>query len=105
MVKLMVDDEVGWREDGEDWTGFVRSDPDEMGDFYVMVEDEFNNSHVKTLNENHLPDRFVNYTTAFPDAGGWTDADEPTVITKPQEQSLWTYVAFMLVGGALILNM
>ena len=35
-------------------------------------------------------------------------ADRPTpgvVITKPQQQSLWPYVLFMVAGGALILNL
>ena len=101
----MVDDEVGWREDGEDWVGFVRSDPNDMGEFHVAIEDEFNNSHLKTLNENHLPERFVNYTTAYPEGREVTPTNEPTVISKPQKQSLWPYVLFMVAGGALILNL
>ena len=141
MVNFEVDDEVGWHQDGVDWVGFVTSDPNDMGEFNIMVEDAEGNAHPKTLNEKDLPDGFINFRTApleeytadtgekyarwvddrgvthelsaqlNPD-GSWkrrvrasyTKPNEPTVISKPQKQSLWPYVLFMAVGGALILN-
>jgi len=107
MVNFIVDDEVAWRENGVDYVGFITSDPNDMGEFHINVEDEEGHGQTRTLNENFLPERFVNYTTAFPEGrevtAGWTDA-EPTVISKPQKQSLWPYVLFMVAAGALILN-
>ena len=107
MVNFIVDDEVGWREDGVDYVGFIVSDPNDMGEFHVNVEDEDGNAHPKVLNENHLPEGFVNYATAYPEGREVTESkptNEPTVISKPQKQSLWPYVLFMVAGGALILN-
>ena len=108
MVNFVVDDEVGWHEDGTDWVGFVTSDPNGMGEFHVTVEDEYNNPHPKVLNENDLPDGFINYTTSYPEGREVTESkptNEPIVITKPQKQSLWPYVLFMVAAGGLILNM
>ena len=59
-----------------------------------------------TLDQNNLPESFVNYTASMVKPGaGAESSEEPVVITKPQEQSMWPYMAFLVVGGALILNM
>ena len=107
MVNFIVDDEVGWREDGVDLVGFVISDPNDIGEFYVNVEDEDGHAQTRSLDVMDLPDGFENYTTAYPDGREVAESkpkNEPIVISKPQKQSLWPYVAFMVAGGALILN-
>ena len=107
MVNFVVSDEVGWPESGLDIYGTVTSDPNEMGEFYVLLQDELGNTHTRTLDENYLPEGFINYTASMvkPGAGAEAGAESSVVITKPQEQSMWPYMAFLVVGGALILNM
>ena len=101
MVNFIIGDEVGWPEDGKDLYGTVNSEPNEMGEFYVLLEVE-GSRHMRALDQDMLPEGFINYTTAMlnPKASGPSNI----VITKPQEQSLWPYVLFMVAGGALILN-
>jgi len=141
MSDIEVDDEVGWHQNGVDYVGFVISEPNDMGEFYINVEDEAGHAETRVLDALTLPDGFINYRTAAleeytadtgekyarwvddrgvthelsaqlnPD-GSWkrrvrasyTKPDQPTVISKPQKQSLWPYVLFMVAGGALILN-
>ena len=99
MVNFLVHDEVGWLEDGVILEGAVDSEPNEMGEFYVLLT----GGGIRTLDALDLPDEFTNYSEAM-----IAPADRPTpgvVITKPQQQSLWPYVLFMVAGGALILNL
>ena len=103
MVNLAIGDEVGWTEDGINGVeGTVTAEPNEIGEFYVTITDPDGNSEFRSLDALDLPDEFINYTEervmpALRPLPG-------VVITKPQKQSLWPYVLFMVAGGALILN-
>jgi hypothetical protein len=107
MGDIERDDEVGWREDGEDgerYVGFVISEPNDMGEFYVNVEDEAGHAQTRVLDALALPKDFINYTKSTLVEPVKTPKNKPIVISKPQKQSLWPYLAFMVAGGALILN-
>ena len=98
MVKFTIGDEISWLEDDIRLEGTVTSEPNEMGEFYVRLTD----GGVRTLDALGLPEEFTNYSDAM-----IAPADRPTpgmVIAKPQQQSLWPYVLFMVGAGALILN-
>ena len=99
---ITVGDTVSWPESGLDIYGTVSSEPNEMGEFFVILMDEEGNTQTRTLDANRLPEGFTNHASVMvePEAG----PDQPIVITKPQEQSMWPYMAFLVVGGALILN-
>ena len=101
MVEFTVDDEVGWPEDGLDIYGTVANEPNEMGEFFVILDEE----GTRTLDANDLPEGFINYTSARVEPEAGESSEEAVVITKPQEQSMWPYLAFLVLGGALILNM
>ena len=105
MVNFLVHDEVGWLEDGVILEGAVDSEPNEIGEFYVYTTDPDGDTTTRSLDALGLPRGFVNITeerrlpTLMPPS-----KDTGVVITKPQKQSLWPYVLFMVAGGALILN-
>jgi len=103
---MEVLDEVSWTEGGLEIWGTVASEPNLMGEFFVTLQDEHGNTHSRTLDALQLPENFVNQTSSLvePEAGD-ESSGQPIVITKPQEQSMWPYMAFLVVGGVLILNM
>ena len=103
MVNITIGDEVGWTEGAWTLTGTVTSEPNEIGEFYVYTTDPDGYSTTRSLDALDLPEGFVNITEARVEPA--LRPPSGVVITKPQKQSLWPYVLFMVATGALILNM
>ena len=105
MVKITIGDEVGWPEGNWTLTGTVTSEPNEIGEFYVYTTDPDGDTTTRSLDALGLPKGFVNITEERRLPGLMPPSEfSGVVITKPQKQSLWPYVLFMVAGGALIIN-
>ena len=101
-------DQVGWYEAGLNLNGTVTALPNDMGEFTVELTDEHGNSQTRALNIESPPTGFVDFSdqhrTSQPAQGTITTGPQDlTVITKPQKQSLWPYLALAVGVGAVIL--
>jgi len=98
-------DQVGWYESGLNLNGTVTALPNDMGEFTVELVDEHGNAQTRAINIESPPTGFVDFSDQHrvsqpPRAAVASDL---TVITKPQKQSLWPYLAFAVGVGAVIL--
>ena len=101
-------DQVGWYEAGLNLNGTVTALPNDMGEFTVELTDDHGNVQTRALNIESPPTGFVDFSdqhrTSQPARGTVTsDPQHLTVITKPQKQSLWPYLALAVGVGAVIL--